>query len=110
MAPYRTEAEALADGFAIEHREAEHRFVVVHDSRIIGHAHYTLIGEEGINFDGTFVDPSHRGTGLSALLVARALADDVVAGKTVRASCWYVADHIEAHPDSLAEGATYDAG
>lgn len=107
MSPYRTETEALADGFTIEHREDEHRFVVVHDARVIGHAHYSYVGDDGINFDGTFVDPAHRGTGLSALLVTHALADDVVAGKTVRASCWYVADHIAAHPDALAEGATY---
>lgn len=107
MTRYLTEAAARADGYTIEHRADEHRFVVVHDGKVVGYAKYTVSGDNSINFDSTLMSPSHRGTGISALLVTRALADDIVKDRNVRASCWYVAEHIERHPGALAEGATY---
>ena len=107
MTGYLTAEAAREDGFTISHREGEHRFVVEHEGEVVGYAQYTLMGVDGINFDSTFMNPKHRGSGLSALLVGEALADDIVSGRNVMASCWYVADYLKAQPDALAPGATY---
>lgn len=113
MTHFTNEADAAEAGFTIEHRPDESRFVVVTDDRVIGYAHYTLgdIPDEAgsITFDGTVVNPAHRGAGLARILVQRALGDDIVRGREVRATCWYVAQHIERNPVDLAEGARYGA-
>lgn len=107
MARYVDTASAAADGFSIEHREDEHRFVIVNDGDVIGYAHYRLIGEDGIDFDSTVVREEFRGTGLSRLLVRHAVGDDLVRGRDVHASCWFVAGFLRRHPGALAEGATF---
>lgn len=102
MGKYADEAAAAADDYRFVHQPDRHRFVLVHQGESghheLGEAHYTLIGEEGIDFDHTEVDPSLRGTGLSGLLVRHALADPVVAGRELRASCWFVAGMLEEDP------------
>lgn len=101
-----TETPAHESDITIEHRPEESRFVLVkHPSEVIGFAHYTLLGDEGINFDSTVVRPDYRGTGLSAALVRHALGSDIVEHRSVVASCWYVADMLRDHPEALAKGA-----
>lgn len=102
MSRYADEAQALADGYEIVHQPGQHNFVIVKDGETLGHAHYTLLGDDGIDFDGTFVEPSLRGTGLSGLLAARAVGDEIVRGRKVRASCWYIEEYLERHPEALA--------
>ncbi|MCA0379095.1 MAG: N-acetyltransferase [Actinobacteria bacterium] len=109
MAKYSDELQAQADGFRIEHQPDRYRFVLLQagaDSgeagHIVGEAHYTLLGEDGIDFDHTVVDPSLRGTGLSGLLAERALTDDVVRGRKIQASCWYIEGYLERNPHLAA--------
>lgn len=107
MSRYLDLASAQADGFTVEHREDEHRFVLVRDGGVIGYAHYRYLGEDGIDFDSTVVDVPFRGTGLSGILVEHAVGDDIVKDKRVLASCWFVAGYLRKRPQHLAAGATF---
>ena len=49
-------------------------------------------------FDHTVVDPGLRGTGLSGLLAEHALTDDIVKGRKIQASCWYIEGYLERNP------------
>lgn len=69
-----------------------------HSADIVGAAHYTLIGDDAIDFDHTLVIPPLRGTGLSELLAERALTDEIVAGRRIHASCWYIDEYLTKHP------------
>lgn len=114
MANYENEDEARAAGFTFDHDREGGQFTVSKDGRVVGVAHYTLSGPEPgevsstapggtptIDFDHTLVVREHRGTGLSALLATRALTDDIVEGRSVRASCWYIDGFIATHPELL---------
>lgn len=110
MARYLNEEQAISAGFRIEHEAEKHRFVVVQtqdvsEATTVGEAHYTLLGESGIDFDHTLVDPSLRGTGLAGLLAQRALTDEVVRGRKIQASCWFIAEYLEKHPHLAETGA-----
>lgn len=89
----------LPDGFRIEHEPQLSRFTLLQAHDVVGIAHYTLIGESGIDFDGTRIEPALRGRGLAAKLAHRALTDELVAGRTIRAGCWYMRDYLERHPE-----------
>ncbi|PRI10850.1 GNAT family N-acetyltransferase [Leucobacter massiliensis] len=106
MARYSDEVQAAADGFAIVHEPDRGRYALYREDSgarsLVGEAHYSLIGEDAIDFDHTVVAPALRGTGLAGLLARRALTGDAVGGRRVRASCWYVAGVIERHPELLA--------
>lgn len=41
----------------------------------------------------------HRGQGVAAALVSRAVADFQAAGQQVIPACWYARDQFKAHPD-----------
>jgi len=110
MVTYANEAEAHAGGFSFEHDAERHRFVVLQrrdagEDRVVGEAHYTLLGDHGIDFDHTFVTPSMRGTGLSDLLAAHALTDELVHGRKIQASCWFIDAYLSKHPDVVRGGA-----
>ena len=101
MVTYQSEAQAAADGFRIEHQAAAQRFALLRGAEQLGEAHYSLTdrgGEPTINFDHTYVAPKLRGSGLAALLAEHALADDIVLGRRITASCWYIREHLERHP------------
>jgi predicted GNAT family acetyltransferase len=49
-------------------------------------------------FPHTVVVPHLRGRGLGAELVRQALDDVRISGRQVIATCWYVADFIQANP------------
>lgn len=103
MATYTDESQAAADGFRIVHEPEEQRYAVLEagemGDRLVGEAHYTLIGGTGINFDHTVVLPEFRGTGLSGLLAHRALTGDAVDGRKIIASCSFIAGYLERHPE-----------
>lgn len=120
MARYLSEAEAAADGFSIVHEPEQHRFAVYlrtgEIERLVGEAHYTLAGAAAagdstspesaaaagtIDFDHTVVRPEYRGTGLSGLLAHRAVTDDVVHGRRVLTSCWFIEGYLAKHPELL---------
>lgn len=101
MVTYQSEAQAVADGFRIEHQAAAQRFALLRGTEHLGEAHYSLAdGGDGptINFDHTFVAPELRGSGLAALLAEHALTDDVVLGRRITASCWYIREYLERNP------------
>jgi predicted GNAT family acetyltransferase len=68
------------------------------DGVVAGYADRTV--EDGVMvLPHTVVQPAHRGQGLAGRLVRRALDDARAAGLQVLPLCWYVADHIRAHPE-----------
>ena len=82
---------------------------VVHD---VDHARYVLrVGGEvagvadyrdrgdALVFHHTEIDRARRGHGLGATLVRGALDDVRVRGRQVVATCWFVADFVERHPE-----------
>ena len=76
MSRFSSAADAAAAGYRFEHRPTEHRFVLVHGDEsateaVVGEAHYTLFGDDIIDFDHTRVNRELRGTGLAALLALR---------------------------------------
>lgn len=99
MARYFTEDEARADGFTVEHEPELNRFALLRDGEVIGTAHYTLLGESGIDFNGTRVTPEWRGTGLATVLAQRAFSDEIVTGRTIRTSCWFMEGYLAKHPE-----------
>ncbi len=111
MARYLNEKELLADGIRIEHDAARSRFVVLKDQsasgqadpREIGEAHYTLLGDTGIDFDHTVVLPEFRGSGISGLLAQHALTHEIVPGRNIQASCWFIDEYLTRHPELAGE-------
>ena len=107
MARYVDEAQAASAGFHIEHEPAAARYAVYRgegaDRTLVGEAHYSLLGDTAIDFDHTVVSPSLRGTGLASLLAQQALTGDMVRGRRVEASCWFIAGYLERHPELRAE-------
>ncbi|MGK0721515.1 GNAT family N-acetyltransferase [Leucobacter sp. W1478] len=101
MARYLSEEAATADGFEIIHQPDRQRFVVIKDAEVVGEAHYSLLGASGIDFDHTVVVPQYRGTGISRLLARRAVTDEVVRGRRVAASCWFIEGYLAKHPELL---------
>lgn len=105
MSRYENEEQAAADGFGIVHEPERHRYAVYQrgsgEDRLIGEAHYSLLGDDVIDFDHTVVVPALRGTGLSRLLARRALTGDAIGERSVRASCWFIDGYLARHPELL---------
>ena len=99
MARFTDETAAREAGYLITHEPERQRFVLTAQGVEVGEAHYSPLANGGFDFDHTVVDPSLRGTGLSALLVRHALADQTVYGKPLQASCWFVDGMLEKHPE-----------
>ena len=71
----------------------------------VGFADFVIDGDRVV-LPHTVIDPSRRGQGLAAVLVAAALDDIRSSGRAVVPTCWYVAEFIQAHPayrDLLAD-------
>ncbi|MGK0741765.1 GNAT family N-acetyltransferase [Leucobacter sp. Z1108] len=94
-----TEDDAAKNGLQIVHQAERQRFVAIRDGRVVGEAHYRLLGDTGIDFDHTVVVPELRGTGLSGLLAHRAVTDEIVRGRRVAASCWFIEGYLAKHPE-----------
>lgn len=95
---------------AVHHDEAVHRFVLERAGTPVGLLAYRPVGrpsEPLVDVYTTQIDPSCRGQGLGEVLVRGALDDLRRQGTSVKASCWYVADFLDANPDyqDLREGA-----
>ncbi|GAB2551568.1 GNAT family N-acetyltransferase [Leucobacter ruminantium] len=105
MARYRDEDQAAADGIRIVHEPERSRYAALRgsgdDALLIGEAHYTLLGDDAIDFDHTVVTPPMRGTGVAGLLAQRALTGEAARGRRVRASCWFIAGYLGRHPELL---------
>jgi predicted GNAT family acetyltransferase len=94
----------------IDHDEDAHRFHLLREDRAVGFLAYRPVGRAGadlIDVYTTQISPAMRGQGLGEVLVRGALDDLRERGASVKASCWYVADFLDANPDyhDLREGA-----
>ncbi|MBK0420978.1 N-acetyltransferase [Leucobacter sp. CSA2] len=107
MARYADEQQAAADGFRIVHEPEKSRYAVItgegDDARLVGEAHYSLIGDDAIDFDHTVVVPELRGSGLSGLLARHALTGDAAKGRRILASCWFIEGYLARHPELASD-------
>jgi len=83
---------------AITNEPDRSRYELRVDGELIGIADY-VVRDGRVVFPHTEILPTHRGRGLAALLVRYALDDVRRSGRSVVASCWYVADFIDEHPE-----------
>jgi hypothetical protein len=95
---------------SVEHDESGHRFRLRRGGDEVGVLAYRPVGRPGgdvVDVYTTQIDPSARGQGLGEVLVRAALDDLRHRGRSVKASCWFVADFLAAHPDyhDVCEGA-----
>ena len=85
-------------GQVIEHRPAEHRFVLSRDGDELAHVEY--VPREAVwIITHTFTEPAGRGQGLAAQVVRATLDGAREAGVLVRPVCPYVADYVAIHPE-----------
>ena len=94
----------------VRHLAAENRYVLARDDEVLGVLAYRPVGRPGydlVDIYTTRIDPTRRGQGLGEVLVRGALDDLRSRGASVKASCWFVADFLDANPDyhDLREGA-----
>ena len=76
---------------------ARSRYELIDNGKVIAIADY--VERPGVVvFPHTFVDPRRRGQGLGGEIVQAALDDVRASGRQVIATCWYVADFINANP------------
>lgn len=102
--------DTAPDDLQVSHEEDTHRYVLHHGGDAVGLLAYRPVGRPGydlVDVYTTQVSPSRRGQGLGEVLVRGALDDLRARGASVKASCWYVADFLDANPDyqDLREGA-----
>ena len=71
------------------------RYELIIDGDVAGFADYRVHGDVVI-FPHTVIAPDRRGQGLGDVLVEGALEDVRESGRRVVASCWFVAEFIEA--------------
>jgi predicted GNAT family acetyltransferase len=90
----------------VRHNPERGRYELLEGDELVGIADYVVQGDRVV-MPHTVIDPSRRGQGLGAELVAAALDDIRRSGRTVVPRCWYVAEFIDTHPeyaDLLARG------
>lgn len=84
----------------LDHDDAAHRYRLVGDGAVVSLADYRVIDDgRTLVFHHTFTSPEKRGQGLAAELVRRTLDDVRRSGRTVVATCWFVDQFIDAHPE-----------
>ena len=82
----------------VRRNDADGRYELVVDDRLVGIADFALRGE-AVVMPHTEINPQLQGQGLGAVLVQGALDDIRSAGRTVVPACWYVRQFIDEHPD-----------
>jgi predicted GNAT family acetyltransferase len=87
-------------GLTLEHDETVHRYRLLRDGDLLSYADYRPSADGStLVFHHTLTKPEHRDQGYAAELVGRALDDVRTSGRSVVATCWYVADFIDTHPE-----------
>ena len=88
---------------ALETRHAPDasRYELYDDGELVGFADYVLTGDVAV-FPHTEVVRARRGQGLGERLVRDALDAERAAGHKIVASCWYVAEFLDDHPEYRA--------
>ena len=84
----------------VVHEPNTHRYAIFIGNEEVGHLEYSLMLNE-IHFTHTFVNPSHQGKNLAAILTKFALDDVRAEGKhKVVPVCSYTVRYMEKHPDT----------
>lgn len=91
-------AEEPEPGARLSHQPDRSRYVATLDGRPIVAADYRL-SDGTVLFHHTFTEPLHRGSGRAAELISFALDDVRRSGRRVSATCWYVAQFLDDHPE-----------
>jgi predicted GNAT family acetyltransferase len=83
-----------------EHDEHAQRYILREDDETVAYADYRLADDEATAvFHHTLTLPQHRGRGLAAEVIRRALDDVRASGRKVVPTCWSVDDYLRDHPD-----------
>ena len=82
----------------VRHHPEESRYEILQDGRVVGIAEYVDRGDVLV-FHHTEIDAALRSNGLGADLVRGALDDVRARGLTIVATCWYVAEFVDEHPE-----------
>jgi predicted GNAT family acetyltransferase len=80
------------------HNSDASRYEILDDDVVVGIADYQRRDDVTV-FPHTEVVPARRGHGLGEQLVEFALQEERRAGRRVVATCWFVAEFIDAHPE-----------
>jgi predicted GNAT family acetyltransferase len=83
---------------AVMHRPELSRFEAMSGEEVVGYLSYETIGGT-VDLQHTVVDPAHRHKGIGVALVEEALRQIRAEKLRVRATCSFVADYIEQHPE-----------
>ena len=81
----------------VRRNDAEARYELVVDGRLVGIADFRVDGSTVV-VPHTEIEPGRRGHGLGAILVKGVLDDIRHAGRTVIPECWYVRRYLGEHP------------
>jgi len=82
----------------VRHAPDKSRYEVVQDGRVVGIAEYVDRGDVLV-FHHTEIDAALRGNGLGDELVRYALDDVRARDRRIIATCWFVAEFVEQHPE-----------
>jgi uncharacterized protein len=82
----------------VRHDIAASRYEYLRDGQAVAVADYRS-GPGFVVMHHTYTEPAHRGHGAAARLVAGVLDDLRVRGLRVVATCWYVQQFIDDHPE-----------
>jgi uncharacterized protein len=74
------------------------RYELVSGDAVIGFADFHDTGD-AVVFPHTVIRPEHRDQGNGEMLVRGALDDVRVHGRRIVASCWYVREFVDLHPE-----------
>lgn len=89
--------ENVAHEFA--HEPDSRRYALRIDGQLIAVVDYAVNGK-AISFTRTFTQPTHRGRGLAAELVAFAVDDvEATTDYSIVPMCWYVGEWFDKNPD-----------
>lgn len=91
-----------ANDLDVTHDAAASRYVLQRGGEAIGTLSYRQVGRPGrdtVDVYSTNIRPASRGQGMGEALVRAALDDLRGRGSAVKASCWFVADFLDANPD-----------
>jgi uncharacterized protein len=85
---------------SVEHDTAAHQYRLVRDGETLSLADYRPLDDgRTLVFHHTLTKPQHRGNGYAGELVGHALEDVRAGGHKVVATCWFVDEFIQAHPE-----------
>ena len=83
-----------------EHDETAHQFRLVRGDDVVSMADYRPVDDgTTLVFHHTLTTPAYRGNGYAALLIGQALGDVRAHDKKVDATCWFVEEYLNLHPE-----------